>query len=579
MSKIWSALLTAAVAATGARADGDILWDNGIEHDNVTATVVPTPRLPDPIIVDEVIVPEGAVWIVTGFRYVLVEDDGWEDGGVTEVCVWSDSGGGAGPLAEIYAVPHRHTRRFAGFAHGRRMHEYTAEGLRLVLLPGTYWFGPELAAAHGDGHAYWVTARLDAVRRQGDLSWFSPNGGAAWCRHDAMGWEGDYWHQAFQVLGCDLLEEGAAIAPGPGSGPGAGPGAGPGPGPGAPGAPAADGRRDHAPGDTERRAGAGDLLWDNNIIASGTMARALSPPAFPNIRVVDDFVVPEDGWTIHGFHLNVIEDAGWTDGGRLDFYIREDKDGPGALLLEGGGPFMKMATGRQLFSRDEYHYWLDVDVVLEEGKYWVGFRNPNGGGAGTNYWNISSGGEHAGTWGWFSLDAGMTWAPEGATWDHGFEIRGEVGTGFPAAPQRFEVTRGRHVAGGLLALQQSDDRHLVVAAVRPSQVSQPSVQVVVEARADGDVGRLRFELEASTTIARPVQWIDFYDFEADLWERMDTREASTDDTVTRVAVKEGAGRFVEPDSGRLLARVSFYDPGVSIAGWSGRIDFIEWRLR
>lgn len=40
------------------------------------------------------------------------------------------------------------------------------------------------------------------------------------------------------------------------------------------------------------------LLWDNNVIPNGVGARALSPPAFPNIRVVDDIVVRAPGWAV-----------------------------------------------------------------------------------------------------------------------------------------------------------------------------------------------------------------------------------------------------------------------------------------
>ena len=68
MIKRQIALLTLAVFAPGLRADEAVLWDNGIEPDLVTGTIVATPKLPDVRIVDEFIVPEGSVWILTGFR-------------------------------------------------------------------------------------------------------------------------------------------------------------------------------------------------------------------------------------------------------------------------------------------------------------------------------------------------------------------------------------------------------------------------------------------------------------------------------------------------------------------------------
>ena len=530
-------------------------------------------------IVDEFMVPAGTVWVVTGFRYVLAVDEGWEDAGVTRVCVWSDSGGD-GPRAEIYDEPHRHARRPAGLHRGLQMHEFTAEGLELVLLPGTYWIGPELSEAHGPGHAFWVTTRLDAVRRQGDLSWFSPNRGEAWFRHDAMGWEGDYWHQAFQVLGCDITagatatasEKGAPVqtrsaSPDDAAGPHA---------------------ESSSIADGERRAIGGDILWDNNSLSNGVMARAISPPSFPDIRVADDFVVPKDGWVIRSFHLSIIEDGGWTDGGRLDFFLREhdgESGGPGALIAQGGGPFVKMATGRQLFGRNEYQYWMDdLDVILDEGRYWVGFRNSGGGGAGTNYWNTSDGRpDGPGTWGWFSLDAGNTWQPEGSGWDHGFEIRGALGSGGVSAPFSFEVTRGQLLSGGLLSLVESDDRRLTIRAIRPAKVSQPSVQVVAEGHAaDIDVAQLSFRLEASVVLTPPeraVQWIDLYDFDRERWERMDTRDATRDDSVVDVVVEDDPARFIEQGTRLMRARVSFYDPGITAAAWFGLVDQTTWRVR
>lgn len=43
----------------------------------------------------------------------------------------------------------------------------------------------------------------------------------------------------------------------------------------------------------------GGILWDNGIVPNGEQGRAVSPPNFPDIRVVDDFTVPEgERWTL-----------------------------------------------------------------------------------------------------------------------------------------------------------------------------------------------------------------------------------------------------------------------------------------
>ena len=51
-------------------------------------------------------------------------------------------------------------------------------------------------------------------------------------------------------------------------------------------------------------------------------------------------------------------------------------------------------------------------------------RNPDGGGAGTNYWMTSDGGEGTDRTPWFSLDGGNTWQDEGPNEHHAFTITG-----------------------------------------------------------------------------------------------------------------------------------------------------------
>ena len=173
-------------------------------------------------------------------------------------------------------------------------------------------------------------------------------------------------------------------------------------------------------------ASANDIKWDNNIVADGFSGRALSPPVFPDIRVADDFVVPTGGTVIKDAHFGIIEDAGWVDGGVLEVNFYADTGaGPGALVASRSGAYDRMATGRQLFDRDEYHYWIEFDgVALDSGTYWVGVRNPDGGGAGTNYWLTSDGGPDGmgSSTGFLSLDAGNTWQAEGADWHHAFAL-------------------------------------------------------------------------------------------------------------------------------------------------------------
>ena len=158
-------------------------------------------------------------------------------------------------------------------------------------------------------------------------------------------------------------------------------------------------------------------------------------------------------------------------------------------------------------------------------------------------------------------------------------MRGEFGLGAGVLPQRFEVTRGVRVRGRVISLSAGDDDRLVVEARRPSAVSQPSVQVLVEASVGTEsLQRLLFTLEASATLDSVVQWIDWYDFDADRWQRVDTRSATIEDGVVTIAETDSPDRFVDDEGGAVRARISYWDPGVPIAGWSGRIDRTTWRV-
>ena len=172
------------------------------------------------------------------------------------------------------------------------------------------------------------------------------------------------------------------------------------------------------------------ILWDNDLIPDGVDGRAISPPVFPDIRVVDDFVIPDgENWVIQDFHTNIIEDAGWIDGGVAEIYIYDGNgNGPGTEIFNSGPvAFTKMKTGEIFFGRVDYDYWIeDLDIPLGPGRYWIGLRFPNGGGVGTNYWMTSTGQpDGPDTSGYFSLDGGVTWLIEGdPTWDHAFTITG-----------------------------------------------------------------------------------------------------------------------------------------------------------
>ena len=171
-----------------------------------------------------------------------------------------------------------------------------------------------------------------------------------------------------------------------------------------------------------------DVLWDNNLTSYGFSVRAISPPGFHDIRTADDFVVPEgERWVIEDFRAGIIEDSGWTSGDLLEIFVYEDTMGigPGDEIVRVSGAFGRRDTGHEYFGRASYEYSLEgLDIQLGPGTYWIGLRNPDGNGSGTNYWLTSDGGrDGAGSsTGFFRFE--FAWQNEGEGWHHAVQISG-----------------------------------------------------------------------------------------------------------------------------------------------------------
>ena len=183
----------------------------------------------------------------------------------------------------------------------------------------------------------------------------------------------------------------------------------------------------------------GNICWDNDIVPNGVNGRATSPPGFPDIRVAGDFSV--DG-AVNDLHFCNVDDGTWTRGDTVNVTIYEDSgDLPGAEISnQDSTDFTAEFKGYQIFSRDVYNYWVNFDTVNVSGKSWVSTRFPNGGGTGTTYWLTSNGGQGTDTNGAFSLDAGATWATEGDSWHHAFELTGaECESACAPCPERGDL--------------------------------------------------------------------------------------------------------------------------------------------
>lgn len=172
--------LLAALSCMGIPARADLLWDNNLETDGVSGRPVSPPAFPNYRNVDDIVVPEGQEWHITGFNYQLLEDNDWLHGGWTEVYVWGDVGRRPGG-ERLFSQVVEHTRVATGNMYfGRFAYKFYAPGLSINLEPGRYWIGLRNPQASGSGTAYWLTSDGGPDGMGTESSWISLDAGQTW---------------------------------------------------------------------------------------------------------------------------------------------------------------------------------------------------------------------------------------------------------------------------------------------------------------------------------------------------------------------------------------------------------------
>ena len=160
--------------------------------------------------------------------------------------------------------------------------------------------------------------------------------------------------------------------------------------------------------------------------------------------------------------------------------------------------------------------------------------------------------------------------------DRGGEVFKIIPRGL-ATTTSFEVTRGVLAGGDLESLAESDDQHLVVRALRPTDISANSAEIEVTATVDNEnPTELRFIFEGSTTGDPTEQLIEMFNYDSGAWELVDQRESPATDETVLISVEKDPARFIEDGTGEVKARVGYRDLGVTFLGWVGRFDLICW---
>jgi V8-like Glu-specific endopeptidase len=150
-----------------------------------------------------------------------------------------------------------------------------------------------------------------------------------------------------------------------------------------------------------------------------------------------------------------------------------------------------------------------------------------------------------------------------------------------AVPTTATIQFGTLMSGNVGSIGASNNNYLSVLQTSMRTRSEPAVRVLVEGTAaSATPAKLQFLLEAHAT-ANPAsgaqQSIELFDFQSNSWVQVDSRPATSSDSVVVATAPGVASRFVEPGTLRVRARLNWHDwPTITNRDWRANIDQAVW---
>lgn len=174
--------------------------------------------------------------------------------------------------------------------------------------------------------------------------------------------------------------------------------------------------------------------------------------------------------------------------------------------------------------------------------------------------------------------------PTGGIFGTGFGLAASGPLLLGVVPTTFTVMTGVHFGGGLPELRYSDDQYLRVREAPPLALGLPSVQVrFASSLPSFALTELRLRVEASVSAVPAngvLQRVEMFNYVFNTWEIVAQRAATSSDVVVEVVPSGDPNRFVQTVTGKVEARVSFFDPGTLFAfGWHTSVDQVIWIAR
>ncbi|MCH8275461.1 MAG: hypothetical protein IH851_11800, partial [Armatimonadetes bacterium] len=105
-------------------------------------------------------------------------------------------------------------------------------------------------------------------------------------------------------------------------------------------------------------------------------------------------------------------------------------------------------------------------------------------------------------------------------------------------------------------------------------------QVVVESTSPiPNPRKILFTLEASASIPNINQKIELFNYVTGTWETVDTRPATTADSIAEIVITINPERFIQPVTLAMKAKISYKEAGpILLYPWQARLDHVFWTV-
>jgi hypothetical protein len=147
-------------------------------------------------------------------------------------------------------------------------------------------------------------------------------------------------------------------------------------------------------------------------------------------------------------------------------------------------------------------------------------------------------------------------------------------------PEDYTVVRGIPAYGGLADLFASDDSRLGTNAGPTLDPAEPPVWLVIDGTASvATPSEFAFTLEAKANTSGLRQKIELYNYITESFEEVDSRAATTTDSVVEVTVTGDPSRFIDPGNLAMKAQLTWKPSGpVLIWPFTVGIDQAVWKM-